>query len=176
MLAFMVDGGWIDNIITMVVTTIATVSVLLKRLKTISARLEPNGGASMPDSLDRIEGEIKLMKNDLAVQKSWWVSYLQGHDERLFQANSRGDWIWVNDSLLEFIDCTTYRALGTGWITRIVREEQITVSAAWLSAITARRPINLPVRFVLPNGEIKECSLAAWPDDSGNYVGRLRLV
>lgn len=96
----------------------------------------------------------------------------------IFQTNTKGNCLYVNQKWQKITGVSFSEALGTGWSKTLHPEDRDRVYSQWYEATRAKREFSLEYRFAKDGGEIVWVSGQAVPlyDDIGTVTGYLGTV
>jgi len=120
----------IDKIIEFV-TLLATVLFAICRSNSnikrkIDEHMNPNGGSSLRDAIDRIESKIQTLE---ATQRA--LLDLHEAEAGHFLASKDGHFFWVSDKFSEIMDREREDCLNLEWIKGIEESSQMAVYTNW---------------------------------------------
>ena len=93
----------------------------------VRAKLNYNGGSSLPDALRRIE-------NQLFVFEAKSIALLNDDKKGLFYCDLSGHNTWVNRTYARFLGCGQDELLGYGWKSFIKTQELARYNKIWVEA------------------------------------------
>jgi PAS domain S-box-containing protein len=102
------------------------------RLISIENELKPNGGGSMRDELRQLGRQVRITAATMR-------GYVENSDDGSFEADERGVWIFVNSTLLRWVQRRDVEMTGLGWLSCVARDERARVLAEWESAVSEHR-------------------------------------
>jgi len=105
---------------------------VLKKVTIVQDRVTSNGGSSLSDSIDRIEGKVGEL---LAISEI----LQQISNKPLFRSNEVGDYSWVNIAYMEKFNVSIDDVRGSGWLDLIPENERESVAKVWRAAIKDKR-------------------------------------
>lgn len=107
----------------------------------IAKELRPNGGASMSDSLRRIENGIMKSEERQKI-------LLNMLDYGIFETDDKGGITFVNKTLLRWTKRPESELWGESWINSVITTQRQAVINEWNNAILHKRNLELEVTFV----------------------------
>lgn len=121
---------------------------LYDRIKVMSEEFRPNGGSTLRDAINRIEGKVTLQEQKtLAIVKSLpigtWIS------------DSNGKCIDVNRSLCKIMGRTESEIKGDNWSIWIHPTQKEEVFEEWSRCVTNDLNFDMEYKYVLPNGKVQ---------------------
>ena len=99
----------------------------------IRKQVQPNGGASIPDSLRRVETELahsRVVQQEMVSQTG----------VAMWQSSADGACIWASPALADLLNIDGPRVLGNGWASAVHPEDRSRVQEEWKSAVREWRP------------------------------------
>ncbi len=93
----------------------------------------------------------------------------------IFQANSEGDCIFVNQRWVEIAEMSREEALGKGWANAIHPDDREHVFAQWYDATTTKHKVAMEYRLRTPQGKVNWVfgSATAITNEAGKIIGYL---
>lgn len=134
-----------------------------ERLEAIYKELRFNGGASLKDSIKRIEETQakQLVKLDM-------ISDLQ--ESITFETDSNGRYTYVSKKYCELTGRTHYECLTNGWHLTLLESERDSVISAWLDAVDAGRIFEFEFKIKQKFGKVIKVSCTATPVYNGSVL------
>lgn len=133
-------------------------------IKKIRKELTPNGGSSLRDAIDRVESRIESV--EFAQHIGW-----DFHEVAIFQTNSRGDFVWANQTYLNLIGRSKEYTLGRGWESSVHHEDREMVASEWDNACLDGRNFDMTYRLVDINQNVIRCRVRAYGSKKTGYIG-----
>lgn len=137
-------------------------------LKDIHSETKPNGGSSMKDAINRIEGKMTAHQRallDLRQEEAW------------FEANIDGDWCWINHACERALGIHRDDAAGRGWFSIVCTEDRDAVRTEWNHAVREYRTSDFMCRIKLPENKTLWIRILCTPIHFGKtpygFVGRI---
>lgn len=142
-----------------------------RQLDFIVAELHPNGGASIRDSLNRIE-----LRQVLQEQRQ--KAILSDMSVGVFETNTEGEFIWVNRKYLRMTGRAPDEVKGSGWINTIAHRDRERVVLAWSKAIEEGREFEEEFMMITPDNErvqvqARTYKMSAQDDSPLGFLGML---
>lgn len=109
--------------------------------------LKPNGGASLRDSLDRIETRQVVTEERLRVMS-------MDTEDGIFESDSTGQFVFVNRTLQRMVKMNHSDLNGNGWVNAVCVEERAEVYDAWMDAIEQKREFVYDFNMITTDGLI----------------------
>jgi len=102
-----------------------------KKLDTLVAEVQVNGGSSLRDVLNHL-----FLENiaEAASRRAMFTDAIA-----FFEADADGKFVFVSDKLAEILDLNPHEAEGDGWITAIHPSDVERVTKSWRYAVTQKR-------------------------------------
>lgn len=110
------------------------------KINLISAQLVPNGGSSLKDQIDRIEGKLQSLD-------FFQRMYLDTVDVPIFTTDGNGLCTWANRAYLSLLNRPITDILGHGWESVVHQDDRDRVTREWYDAISEQRPFDLEYRY-----------------------------
>jgi len=126
---------------------------LVAVLEIISQEMRPNGGSTMRDSLDRLNGHLALLSARHDAQLDLWPC-------GMMEADKAGAVVFVNRVWSEWTKCERTQAIGHGWLSTVHVEDRTRVLEAWESAVKDGRGFS--VLFRLSHAVEGQCEVELW--------------
>lgn len=98
----------------------------------IAAQFKPNGGHSLRDIIDRIEVELEMLRGRQRAM-------LESSKTAMFEADSSGSCLWVNQAWRDLAGLTDTQSLGGGWSTAVLEEDRRRVYDEWVDSVVHQR-------------------------------------
>lgn len=120
---------------------IGQIPLILESIVAIKKELQPNGGHSLSDKIERISDRSAMTEQRMRAM-------LQADTaERAFEANAGGEWVWVNRPLINLTGRTSEELLGNGWINMVDPADRAGVVEEWRQACKDRRECQMRFRI-----------------------------
>jgi PAS domain S-box-containing protein len=144
---------------------------LTAQMKFVVDELQPNGGASVRDSLNRIELRQVLQEQR---QKAIFSDMAVG----VFETDVNGDFVWVNRKYLRMTGRTLEEVVGSGWINTVAQRDRGRVEKEWGDAVSEGREFESEHLIITPDDTRIEVSVRTYKmtslDDSPlGFLGML---
>ena len=104
------------------------IAALTKQVGLVVTELQPNGGASVRDSLNRIE-----LRQVLQEQRQ--KAILSDMSVGVFETDNEGEFVWVNRKYLRMTGRAPDEVKGSGWINTVAHRDRERIVTAWNKAI-----------------------------------------
>ena len=116
-------------------------AIIMSRLNQIQGMLEPNGGTSIADSLNRIEHTVTFLG-------ARQLASLHTNDNPVFETDEKGEVIFVNNSYKKIFGIDSHDAEGMGWVNIIDPKHRDDVVTKWFRAVQDNRTFDeyLPLK------------------------------
>lgn len=121
----------------------------------IHEQLSPYNGRSLRQSIERIERSLDIEKG---ARHS--LSNLTGI--AMWETNSRGECVWVNDEWVKLTGLPADRAMGHGWVNAIHNDDRDMVRDGFDKAIVEKRQFTQRLRYVNVNSDVSTSSSEIW--------------
>lgn len=112
----------------------------------ILLQIGPNGGASLRDSVDRIEHAIALAERRQRAM-------LQDQPHGVLEFDEEGAVLWVNRTYLRWSGRTMEESVGTGWVNAVHAGDRNRVVEEWRAAVAEARDSASEHRILRPDGD-----------------------
>jgi PAS domain S-box-containing protein len=128
-----------------------------RKLKKILSETKVNGGTTIKDQLDRIEGCV-------ATLASWMEADQHLSNKPIFKADLTGKFIWINSAFSKLVGAGIEDLKGMGWLNFIYNEDHDKIAKDWEEAIRDKRKSNFKFRIVNSyTGELVPVKARAFP-------------
>lgn len=156
----------------LVLATTAEANAL--RLDEIHTQFKPNGGTTMRDVLDRIDLSTTSAQGRIS-------ALIEYHDVAAFEANNKGEFIWVSPKWCEIFESLPADARGNGWIVSVHPEDRERLFREWMDAVAQERAFRSVFRVgSMENGYKRVLACASIMHDSktrpAGYSGTVVFV
>jgi len=138
---------------------------LIQQVSIIVDEFGPNGGATIKDSLNRIE--LRQVLQDRR-QKALMLDMPIG----VFETDDEGEVVWVNRKYLRMTGCALDEVKGSGWIDSVALEDRDRVVQEWNLAIDTEREFESDFMLITPDKEGVQVTARTYKMDEG-YLGML---
>ena len=157
-------------------------------LESIQAQLQPNGGSTLKDALNRLESSVEEVKttqaqahadlsekvdrlaSSISTIKARSMAESDTRDYGEFNCDADGRCTWVNATWARLAGMDRTSAYGYGWVAGIYPEDREKVRAEWMSCVSERRLFEMRYRMG-PNGTVVTGRAAPVTDDSLGWFG-----
>lgn len=145
---------------------------LFDTVERIDKEFAPNGGGSMKDTLNRIEGrQVKSEQRQRVL--------LLDSDDLVYESDSNGMCVWINRTYSRTLNRGVDELLGNGWISCLHTEDRDAVVEEWQECVKQRRDFDMNYRLV-NNGKILNVHSRAYPlldgDKVVGYLGQTSIL
>ena len=117
------------------------------RMDAILAELRPNGGASLRDSITRIEAQ-----NAVALGRIDIVMVALGDQVAAYETDHAGLCVCTSPAYCDLVGRPAADLLGWGWIVALHHDDADHVRDCWRSSVDDRRAFEMRFRLVRPDG------------------------
>ena len=128
------------------------IAALTEQVGLVVMELQPNGGASVRDSLNRIE-----LRQVLQEQRQ--KAILSDMSVGVFETNDEGEYVWVNRKYLRMTGRAPDEVKGSGWINTVAHRDRERVVTAWNKAI--KEGIEFEEVFMIITPDDNRCKVQA---------------
>lgn len=148
----------------------------------ILKELTPNHGTSLKDKIDKIE--IGLHENTkitetnteilrIITDRQKWL--LDKQNIPIFEADSYGNWTWVNDAFTDLVNAGRDDLLEQKWCSFIDENDRERVINEWQNAVKNNRNSQTTFIIVSSSGKKYDIELYATKHKGNGYTGSLKL-
>jgi len=132
------------------------------------SEMHPNNGASMRDSLNRIEADVSLANERQRAR-------MLDTPEMIFETDCKGDCVWVNRTYTRAVERALPELLGRGWVNGIAVEDRDAVVSEWYKSVEENREFEMNFNFQTPDGEVfpVTCRSYRMRSSNGKIIGYL---
>lgn len=152
------------------------VNNLNKKIDEISKEFKTNHGTSLKDQISKIEKAVdentKLTKSIFNRQR--WI--LDNREEPIFEADSDGNFTWVNEAFVKIVKRSHKDLLGNKWRIIVTEEKRNDIYSHWESAIKEKRNFEEKIFFTDKKGNKLSANCVASLQEDGNYIGTLTNI
>lgn len=136
------------------------------KLREIYQEVVPNGGTSLRDAINRIEG-----RQVVADQRHQAVVSLT--DIAMFESDAGGRCVWANRAYLRMVDKSLNDIQGNGWVNIVHPMDRDRVFEEWQKAVVQNREFGMRYRVVCSEGEETHvlCQTAIMRNIKGELIG-----
>ena len=120
--------------------------VLTASVNLVVTELSPNGGASIRDSLNRIE-----LRQVLQEQRQ--KAILSDMSVGVFETDDEGEFTWVNRKYLRMTGRAPDEVKGSGWINTVAHRDRGRIALAWKKAINEGREFEEEFMMITPDND-----------------------
>lgn len=150
------------------------VTGILMKIQSVCDDLQPNGGKSLRDVIDRIEK--KIVKSDMLFR-----ALLRDHDCGIFECDTQGNNIYVNRTYTKKVGVARQELLGLKWMNYISDEDMAQYDATWKDAFNTCDEFESTIRIVNVHGAKMPCTVKCYPiivdsDRCSGYLGIIHFL
>lgn len=131
----------IANFFSAVAASPKKMNQLEAKLDVIISELRPNGGASIKDQINRLEGAISM-------GEAQRLLILDNTGQGIWTSDKQGACTWVNNTLKAKVGGDTNSFLKENWVNAVHPGDRRIVEEEWNTAIKNQRDFNLFYRVV----------------------------
>lgn len=135
--------------------------------------LKPNSGASVKDSIKRIEDNIIVLMNKHKI-------IIDDYHTGIVETDAEGNITWANATYLDFTDRQLRDLLGNGWINAVAAEDRVRVYTEWQDALQQQRAFESEFYITKPNGSKIKVKGYAFPikgkERIQGYIGKVKII
>lgn len=141
---------------------ICCLSELRSKVTSIYNELNPNGGESVKDTINRIEGKLMSVEQKQNI-------YLLESPQGIFEADKDGKFINVNRTYMRMVGKSERELLGMNWVNSVAEYDQSRVLEAWSNSLTNNIEFIYKFDMVDSNQNFFSVSVTAYPiEQSGS--------
>lgn len=129
----------------------------------ISAQLAPNGGATLRDSIDRVERRVKVIDERAAVIDARHKMLLNQEQFVYFEADREGAVTLITRVAMRWTGRATEDLAGSGWLNMIWPADRSLLAEEWEQAITERSVLECRHGVADADGRRLAVFTRAWP-------------
>ena len=138
------------------------IGALSEQVRFVVDELRPNGGASIRDSLNRIEIRQVL-------QEQRQKAILSDMSVGVFETDMDGEFVWVNRKYLRMTGRTPSEVKGSGWINTVAERDRERVKTEWDDAMEENREFESRFLLITPDDDRIEVQVRTYKyEESGN--------
>lgn len=145
----------------------------------LKKELQPNGGSTLKDSINRIDNEIRNIKHlvtySCAKQGAFFdfLGYVGNDGIGLFEANSEGECVHASPKYYEITGSTEQDVTGNGWINLLDEKDRDRVYHEWSACIAQKRPFIMEYNIInrKTNEKISVSCYAKPLVEQGKFLG-----
>jgi PAS domain S-box-containing protein len=117
--------------------------------------------------------ELQRSEASLQASEARYLALLTTAPVGIYQTDTAGDCIFINQQCLELLGLTRAEALGQGWANSLHPDDRVRVSTEWYGAMQAQQEYRSEHRFVTPQGRVNWVFVKAIGiyDESGTMTG-----
>jgi len=147
------------------------IEAMSEQLTFVVSELKPNGGASIHDSLNRIE-----LRQVLQEQRQ--KAILSDMSIGVFETDAAGEFTWVNRKYLRMTGRAPDEIKGSGWINTVANRDRERVEREWESAIAEEREFESEFLLITPDDTRLEVSARTYKmtNDEKEPIGFLGML
>lgn len=149
---------------------------LSDKIDQISKEFKTNHGTSLKDQVSKIEKAVeentKLTKSIFNRQR--WI--LDNREEPIFEADSNGNFTWVNEPFIKAVKRSQSDLLGNKWRIIITEEKREDIYSHWEAAIKEKRNFEEKIYITDKKGNKFSANCVACLQEDGNYIGTLTNI
>lgn len=110
--------------------------------------LSPNGGNSLVDKVNRIDGKLDQILNVAKVIEKKQKTDRHLSSQPIYECDENGYATFLNDSLLEILGMSLEEALGYGWVKAVRPFDQERILVEWKLAVSHGAEFNSVYTFI----------------------------
>jgi PAS domain-containing protein len=129
----------------------------------ISAQLAPNGGASLRDTIDRVEKHVRLIDARAAIIDARHKMLLNQEQFVYFEADSRGGITLITRVAMRWTGRPTEDLCGAGWLNMVWPADHALLAEKWEQSVMERGILECRHGITDPAGQRLAVFTRAWP-------------
>jgi PAS domain S-box-containing protein len=175
-------GGAVWAIFKWVIPIFGRVNKSFRSIEFVVRELQPNGGSSLRDVINRLEKSVLEVQRDATRMDARQWAIVGSLRDPIWESDPDGLCIRVNQAMLSLTGRSVQEYLGNNWETTIHPGDRSAVFDEWTSAVERRRLFEMHYRVISKDGSVHEVEAVAAPyldQRSGaimGWVGRYASV
>ena len=129
----------------------------------ITAQLAPNGGASLRDTIDRVERRVRIIDERAAVIDARHKMLLNQEQFVYFEADAEGSITLITRVAMRWTGRATEDLAGAGWLNMVWPSDRNILAAEWETAINERSVLECRHGVTDSGGGRLAVFTRAWP-------------
>ena len=113
-------------------TMVTSFECIQQKLDSLVAELRPNGGKSLRDLVEKIN-------ENTTYNREYVRATLDNDMQMIFETDSKGEYVWVNDTYGRYTGKQEHDLMGYGWINTVCSSDRTRVRDEWESCIEEHR-------------------------------------
>jgi len=154
-------------------TMVNSFECIQQKLDSLVAELRPNGGKSLRDLVEKIN-------ENTTYNREYVRATLDNDIQMIFETNSLGEYVWVNDTYGRYTGKQEHDLMGYGWINTVCSADRMRIRDEWESCIEEQRDFSAEYEINTMDGNKLKVSAMARPIKvTGNikgYYGTIKLI
>lgn len=146
--------------------------VVVDKINKIHDELHANGGSSIRDAINRIEGKLVAVEQRQSM-------YLMESPKGIFETDKEGRFLSVNRTYCRMAGKTEKELLGMNWINSITGEDRDRVVEKWSGSVDEKMEFFCNYEMVNSNNETFYVHMSAYPMENPstkNIIGWIGSV
>lgn len=152
----------------------------LKRMaNTILTELQPNGGGSMRDAVDKTAKDVAALKIGQSINSARQWAMVAGAREAVIEFDAAGLCVRANRSFLQLTDRDLTEVRGNGWTNAVKYEDRDRVLLEWNQALKYARAFEASFKICDRDGNhvhAVKCTATPITTAEGDLVGYMGRV
>ena len=154
-------------------TMVNSFECIQQKLDSLVAELRPNGGKSLRDLVEKIN-------ENTTYNREYVRATLDNDMQMIFETDSKGEYVWVNDTYGRYTGKQEHDLMGYGWINTVCSSDRIRVRDEWESCIEEHRDFSSEYEINTMDGNRLKVIATARPIKvTGNikgYYGTIKIT
>lgn len=157
--------------------------LMQRKITKIFEEITPNHGSSIKDKINSLDQRIDKINENLVLNnkltekifcRQKWM--LEHEDFPIFESDSEGKCIWVNECYLKLVKRNLEFVVGNGWKNIIFSEDRDRVTKKWDSCIKDGIDSEDTYRVIDADGKIYKVFCSATKLEGTGYLGYLKIL
>lgn len=154
-------------------TMVNSFECIQQKLDSLVAELRPNGGKSLRDLVEKIN-------ENTTYNREYVRATLDNDMQMIFETDSKGEYVWVNDTYGRYTGKQEHDLMGYGWINTVCNSDRTRVRDEWESCIEEHRDFSSEYEINTMDGNRLKVIATARPIKvTGNikgYYGTIKIT
>ena len=154
-------------------TMVTSFECIQQKLDSLVAELRPNGGKSLRDLVEKIN-------ENTTYNREYVRATLDNDMQMIFETDSKGEYVWVNDTYGRYTGKQEHDLMGYGWINTVCSSDRTRVRDEWESCIEEHRDFSSEYEINTMDGSRLKVIATARPIKvTGNikgYYGTIKIT
>lgn len=146
-----------------VVDSTKLIASLPAKVDSIKAELRPNGGATLRDSLDRVERRMQVVDERGAIRDARDRMLLNQEQFAYFECDADGSMRWITRAAMRWTGRAIEDMSGNGWLHIVWPGDRPSVSREWEQAVDSESVLECRHGIIDHQGQRLPVYTRAWP-------------